>query len=97
LKPKPDAPVTYGKLKLLVKKKGSIPVKMDFYDERLQLIRTLHYSEVKKFRGHKMPSVWRMENVQEKGRETIFKIEDARFNKKIKSSVFTHENLENQD
>ena len=93
LMPHPDAPVTYGKLELWINV-DSIPIKMDFYNERMELMRTLHYSDVKTFGDHKMPTVWRMENHLEKDRETIVTIEDATFDQDIPDSLFTRENLE---
>ncbi|MBI1977863.1 MAG: outer membrane lipoprotein-sorting protein, partial [Candidatus Omnitrophica bacterium] len=47
LSPHPDAPVTYGKLELWLRKKDAAPVRCKFYNEKLEHIRTLHYSVFK--------------------------------------------------
>lgn len=92
--PHPDAPVTYGKLEMWVRKHDGAPVRIDFYDEHLVLIRKLHYSEYKSFGGHEIPTVWRMENIQEPNRATVIKVLDAAFDKPVEDSLFTRENLE---
>ena len=94
LMPHPDAPVTYGKLELWVRKGDAVPMRMKFYNEKMEPIRMLHYSEVRDFGGHLIPSVWRMENLKEKDRQTLVTLRDAVFDLGIQDSVFTRENLE---
>ena len=60
LLPHPDAPVTYGKLELWLRKKDSAPVRWDFYNERMELIRTLHYSDFRSFGTREVPALWDM-------------------------------------
>src|SRR3989338_3408288 len=94
LTPKSDAPVTYGKLESWVRISDAAPVRMDFYNEDLELIRTLHYSEFKNFGGHEIPSVWKMENHKEKDRTTTITVLDASYNIDIPDSLFSREQLE---
>jgi outer membrane lipoprotein-sorting protein len=94
LDPKPDAPVTYGRLTVWVRKQDSAPVRWDFYNERLELIRTLHYSGFKGFNGREIPSVWRMENRREPARSTTVTILEAAYDTDIPDSVFTRARLE---
>lgn len=94
LTPKKDAPVTYGRLKVLLRKEDYAPVRIEFYNEKLEHIRTLFYSEYKDFGGHVVPTVWRMSNLREKDRETTITVQDAKFDVEIPDSVFTQGNLE---
>ncbi|HTL48009.1 MAG TPA: outer membrane lipoprotein-sorting protein [Verrucomicrobiae bacterium] len=94
LTPHPDAPVTYSKLEVWLRKKDSAPVKWDFYDEKMRLIRTLHYTDFKLFGEREVPSVWRMENHAEKDHETTLTIQEAKFDLEIPDSLFTREKLE---
>ncbi len=94
LMPRPDAPVTYGKLEVWLRKQDSAPVRWDFYNEKMEHIRTLHYSGFRSFGKHEMPSVWRMENHRELDRETTVTILDAKFGLEIPDSFFARENLE---
>ena len=92
--PHPDAPVTYGKIESWLRKSDAAPVRMEFYNEKLEHIRTLHYSDFKTYGDHGIPSVWRMENLKEKDRRTVVTLLDAQFDIDIPDSVFTRENLE---
>lgn len=94
LKPHPDAPVIYGKLELWLRRTDAAPVRTDFYNEKMELIRTLHYSGFRTFGEHEIPSVWRMENVKEKDRQTVVTILDAAFGVQIPDPIFTREHLE---
>ncbi len=94
LTPHSDAPVVYGKLELWLRKTDAAPVRMDFFNEKMQHIRTLHYSEFKTFGAHELPTVWRMENIKEKDRQTVVAILDAAFGVDIPDAVFTRENLQ---
>jgi outer membrane lipoprotein-sorting protein len=92
--PHPDAPVTYGKLELWLRTSDSAPVKWNFYNEKMVLIRTLHYSEFKTFGAREVPSVWRMENHQDSDRETIVTLLNATYNLDIPDAEFTRKKLE---
>lgn len=94
LLPKPDAPVTYGKLVVWVRKGDSAPVRWDFYNEKMDLIRTLEYSEFKTFGAKEIPSVWTMTNHHDTGRSTVVTVLDAAFELDIQDSLFTKSNLE---
>ena len=47
LKPKPDAPVVWGKLYYWVRKSDNLPALIQFYDERGELHRTMKFSKFK--------------------------------------------------
>lgn len=94
LKPKKDAPVTYAKLLVVLRAADYMPVKIEFYNEKLEHIRTLDYSEVKDFGGHALPSVWMMTDHREKGRVTTIKVEEAQFNAAIPAAIFSQQSLE---
>ena len=94
LLPKPDAPVTYGKLELWLRKADSAPVRWDFYNEKMEHIRTLHYSEFRTFGTHEVPTTWMMENHKERDRKTTIKILDVKYDIEITDSLFTQKQLE---
>ena len=94
LRPRPDAPVTYGKLEVWLRKEDAAPLRLDFYNEKLEWIRTLHYSQFRTFGTRKVPAVWRMENHKEKDRETTVTILDAKYEIDIADSFFTRQNME---
>ncbi len=94
LLPKPDAPVTYSKLELWLRKMDSAPIRWNFFNERGELIRSLKYSQFKTFGTKEVPAIWHMNNVRDPERETIITILDARYDIDIDDSVFTRKNLE---
>lgn len=94
LLPHPDAPVTYGKLELWLRKSDSAPVRWDFYNEKKEPIRRLYYSDFKKFGTKEVPSVWRMENLVQTDRKTTVTILDARYDIDVDGAVFTRDHLE---
>ena len=93
-RPKPDAPVTYGKLELWLRKTDAAPVLTKFYNEKLEHIRTLHYSDFRDFGGHETPALWRMENHKDPDRKTTIKILDASYDIPIDDYVFDRKKLE---
>lgn len=92
--PKPDAPVTYGKLVVWLRQNDSAPVRWDFFNEKLIHIRTLEYSDFKTFGSHEIPAVWKMSNHKDKDRSTTVTIQEAVFDQEISDSLFTKSNLE---
>ena len=94
LEPRADAPVTYGKLEVWLRKKDAAPLRWDFYNEKLERIRTLHYSKFRTFGTREVPAVWRMENHKDKDRETTVTILDAKYEIDIPDSFFTRQNME---
>lgn len=93
LTPKPDAPVTYGKLEIWLRGDGG-PVRTHFFNEKLDHIRTLSYSDYKKYGDHDLPSVWTMENLREKDRVTTLTVIEAEFDIPVADVLFSKENLE---
>ena len=92
--PKPDAPVTYGKLELWLRKSDSAPVRWNFYNEKMEHIRTLHYSEFKAFGKKEVPTVWKMENLKDKDRKTTITILNAEYDIAVPEELFSRKNLE---
>jgi len=93
---KPNAPVVWGKLIQQIDKIYFYPIKIDYYDEDNQLVRTLIYSEVKKFTDRLIPSVWTMipKTEDKAGNTTIVKIDSMEFNQDI-PNLFTLQALKN--
>lgn len=94
LRPRPEAPVTYGKLEVWLRAVDAAPLKVEFYNERMEHIRTLDYSDFRSFGGHEIPTIWRMENIQEPDRQTVITILEAKFGLDVPDEIFTRANLE---
>jgi len=95
--PKPDAPVVWGKLIYFVRKSDYIPAKIEYYNEKGEMMRYMIFDEIKNFGDRKMPSRWTMVNTTKKGYSTAFKVLTMEFNKKISDRKFSFQELERGD
>ncbi len=57
--PKPDAPVVWGKVVAEVRP-DKVPVKIDYYDEDGELVRTMEYSDVEEVDGELAPMTFKL-------------------------------------
>lgn len=93
LTPKKEAAVVYGGVRLWLRKGDYIPLRQEFYDEKNNLIKTLDFSGIKPFGAHNIPTLWKMTNNFEKGRQTIITVIEAEFDLPIEDKVFSHQRL----
>lgn len=94
LKPKPDAPVVWGKLVYFVRKADYLPAAVEYFDEKGELIRYMIYSDIKKFDDREIPSKMTMYNNIKKGNSTSLEYQKLKFVKKIDGRKFTFKELE---
>ena len=94
LRPKPEAPVVYGKLVLWLRDGDSVPVREEFYDEAGSLLKTMHFSDVRQFNDRAIPTRWHLVNEIKKGNSTELRILEARFNLPLRDELFTQRTLE---
>ncbi len=93
--PKPDAPVVWDRILYWVRKGDFVPLREEFYSEKGELIRVMTFSEIREMGGRTIPTLWRMKPMKKRGRETILRILEVRFNVSIPDSIFTLRNLKN--
>ncbi len=92
--PKPDAPVVWGKLVVLIRKSDFLPRREEFYDERGALQKTLHFDEIRRTGSRDYPMRWRMVSQVKPGHETILAFSSIEFDKPVSPDIFTRRNLE---
>ncbi len=93
LLPKPNAPVVWGKLIYWVRKEDNLPSHVEYFDEKGKLMRTMIMSDFKIMGGRKVPAVWTMYN-SDKTHSTEIKMDEATFDIRIPSSIFSLKELE---
>ncbi len=94
LTPKTDAPVVWGKLFYWVRQKDFLPARIDYYDEKGELIRYLTYSNYQQVRDRKIPTKWVMhDNIKEK-RYTVIEVIDMKYGIDIDERRFSFRELE---
>lgn len=89
--PKPDAPVTWGKVIIWLREADSVPIKQEFYSENNELIKLLEGSEIKTFGSHTIATQLVMSTVKKPGAKTVLQYTSAAFDQKIDDKFFTQE------
>lgn len=87
--PKPDAPVVWGKIIFFVRVEGYTPLRQEYYSESGEMVRYMVLSDVKKMSGRILPTYQEMVPLNKKGKKTIIKLIDIKFDIPIDEDVFT--------
>lgn len=92
----PEAPVVWGRLVLILAREYLLPLKVDYYDENNQLIRTLEYSGFSQMGGRIYPSRWLMtpREAGQEGRWTRIDVLAAAFDIEIPADLFSKQALQ---
>lgn len=89
LLPKPDAPVVWGKLIIITRAADNMPIRQDFFDEDLKLVRVLHLSEIKTLGGRKLPALLKMVPADKPSEFTELRYDKLEFNIAMEDSFFS--------
>jgi outer membrane lipoprotein-sorting protein len=92
--PKPNAPVVWGKLELLIFEDFT-PIQQVFFDDRGQVVKTMQYSDIQTRDGRQIPTRWRMIPEDKPEQFTEIVVNDLQFNRPMDDGVFTLRNLRN--
>lgn len=93
--PHPETPVAYDKIIRWVSKSTFLPVKVENFDERGQLVSTIHFREVKNLGGRNLPTVMEMIPHDRRGHKTILRTHQADFRVNLNPNFFTQQNMRN--
>lgn len=91
--PKPDAAVVWGKIIYSVRKADYVPLKLEYYDERGELIRTLSYSDIRSVGGRTIPTRWEMQPLSKPGKKTTIVVKSISYDKPVSADIFSLRNL----
>lgn len=94
LNPKPDAPVVWGKIVMLISKKHEIILKTEYYDEDKYLVKSEIGKDLKDLDGRYMPTTFELIPADEEGNRTIVTIDEIQFNIPLEDSFFSQQNLQ---
>lgn len=92
-KPKPDAPVVWGKVLYWARASDRLPLKQMYYDERGKWIRTLHYSRFRKMDDRVVPTVARVEVAESRKQSTTIYYEKVLYDRVIDRALFNQDVL----
>lgn len=93
LTPKPDAPVVWGKLVLVIEADRYMPMLERYYDEDMELARTFTFTDMKQLGGRERPAVLRVVPADKPGEYTEFIYEQLELNIEVSDSLFSRASL----
>lgn len=91
--PKPDAPVVWEKVLVWISKEEYLQLRIEFYDERNELVNTMEASDITEFDGRQLPSRMEMIPADKEGHRTVLKYQSMSFNEEIPESFFSQQNM----
>jgi hypothetical protein len=97
LLPHEVAPVVWSKVEVWVDAKSFAPLRFLYYDEpepgTFELVRRLHFSDVRQVQGRPVPHHWLMIPVHKEGHRTEIRLEELRLDEPLDEAIFTQANL----
>lgn len=91
--PKPDAGVVWGKIISWISKKDFLFLKSEYYDEDVQLVKTMFASKIKKMDDRVIPTHLELVPANKPGQKTILEYIKIDFNININPSFFSQQNM----
>lgn len=89
LKAKAKTATVWTRIVIVVRKADYLPVRQDYYDEKGKLVRNISFEKIKDFGGRTMPSEMIITPVAKPGNKTVVRYESAKFDLKLKESMFS--------
>jgi outer membrane lipoprotein-sorting protein len=93
LTPKPEAGVVWGKIVAWISKKEYFELKVDYYDEDENIVKSFTGSKPEKMDDRTVLTYWEMIPVDDPGNKTILEYDKIKFNIKIDQSFFSEQNM----
>ncbi len=91
--PKPDNPIVYEKVLQWVSKEHYLPIRTENYDERDQLVNTIHFRDIKTLGGREIPGIMEMVPENNDDQKTVITTHEADYDADIREDFFSIENL----
>jgi outer membrane lipoprotein-sorting protein len=92
--PKPDAAVVWGKIVVVVRASDEMPLRLTYYDEDMELARTMTFDEFKLINDRKFPTLTRMVPADKPGEFTEYRVSQIAFDVKLKDKFFSLRSLQ---
>ncbi len=91
--PKDEAGVVWGKIKIWIDKKEYIQMKSEFFDEDDYLVNTMLAKNIGTLGGRTLPKSMEVIPADEEGHKTIIEYLSLNFDKPIKDSFYSQQNM----
>lgn len=92
--PKPDAAVVWGKVVVIVEEESYLPISLSYYDEDLNLARTMTFTDVGQMGGRMMPRLIRIIPADKPQESTVIRYHELVFNLPLKDTMFSLRSLQ---
>ena len=92
--PKPEAPVVWGKVEVVVRRSDYLPLVIRYYDEGLHLARTMTFSDVKTLSGRSLPTVMTLTPEDKPSEKTQVSYDNINLDVSLNDDVFSLRNLQ---
>jgi hypothetical protein len=92
-RPKPDVPVVWDRILIVVQETDLLPVRQMYFDEKGQLMRQMVFTEITQFGQRRVPAVMTLTPATKEGHRTVIRYKDLRFDLDLKPDVFSLRNL----
>lgn len=93
LAPKEGVPVVWGSVVMAVRESNLLPEWERYYDEKGRLMRTMTFTDVRRFGGRTLPSTMELIPANKEGHRTTVRYLEAEFNVPLDEDIFTLRNL----
>ena len=87
--PKPKAAVVWGKIIIWIRKRGYVPLREGFYNEKGEMVKLLTFSDIRPVSGREVPMEMIMKNLKKDKHQTRIKYHILDFNPVIKKDIFS--------
>ena len=92
-RPKPAAPVVWGRVELKIRKEDYIPVRVDYYDEDGTLVKYYETQDFASVEGRRLATRMTMHDQSRPGNSTALKYDSLTFKPGLQPDTFTVQNL----
>ncbi len=92
-RPKPDAAVVWGQVRVVVQAGDYLPLFMRYFDEDLHPARTMYFTNVGDLGGRRLPRTMKMVPQDKPGEYTLVTYQKMRFDLELADSVFSLRSL----
>jgi outer membrane lipoprotein-sorting protein len=91
--PKPNAAVVWGRVVVEVEDETFLPRTTGYFDEDIELVRTITFDEVRSFGSRRLPSRMTVKPADKPSESTTVTYEELDFDKKVPDSLFSIRSL----
>lgn len=88
LTPKPDAPVVWGKVVLMIRAADYLPITETYYDEDYKIARTIYFEDIRELGGRILPTTLRVVPADAPDEYTELRYERLEFDVPIEDGFF---------